>query len=93
MLRFANAAVTVKAVAPAVSSTSDGATDRWTAGSRSLSVRVTRVPSTVRSENVPETEIVSLSSTSVSSVGVSVNVPVALVCPEGMGMSKSATDA
>ena len=88
-----NCAVTVTVVAAALSATLDGLTDRLTAGAPSLSVIVTLVPFTVRSVVVPSTPIVSLPSIRVSSVGFSSNVPVPLVRPFVIVMSKPLTAA
>ena len=59
----------------------------------SSSVSVTLVPFTVSTPDVPATVIASAPSISVSSVGVSVNVPVPLVLPAVMVMSKPVTAA
>ena len=86
-----NCAVTVTFVAEASSSTLDGFTVRPMAGGVSSSVSARLVPFTVRSAFVPDTVTVSLPSTSVSLVGVSVNVPVPLVLPAAMVTSKPVT--
>ena len=85
-------AVTVIDVPDAFSSTLDGEMDTEKFGvSSSVSFGV--APWTVRSVEVPATVKVSSPSTRVSAVGVSVNVPVPLVCPAVIVMSKPVTAA
>ena len=88
-----NCAVTVTVVAEASSERLDGAADRLIAGAGSSSVIVTSVPFTVSPVEVPSTLMLSLPSTSVSLVGVSVNVAVPLVSPLPRVRSKPATAA
>ena len=80
-LLSANAAVTVTVVAPASSPTEDGFTDRFTTVSSSVNVtvvpRVTKFLLTLSTDS----EIVSLLSRTLSSMGVRVNVSVPLVWP------------
>ena len=87
-----NWAVTVTVVAGSSSATLDGLAVRLTDGGSSSSAIVTLAPFTVRSD-VPPTLMVSLPSTSVSFVGVRVNVAVPLVWPAAMVMSKAVTAA
>ena len=84
-------AVTVTVVADASSFTLDGATVRVTTESSSASVSV--VPVTVECALVPATPMVSSPSTVVSSVGVSVNVPVPVVAFAASEIVKSVTAA
>ena len=93
MLLFENCAVTVTVVPDALSDTLDGFADRLIAGAPSLSVIVTPASFTVSPLEVPSTLMLSLPSTSVSSTGVSVNVPVALLLPAAMVTSKPVTAA
>ena len=86
-----NVAVTVTVVAPALSDTLCGFTDRLMAGAPSSSVRVMLVPLTVRVVCVPDTVMVSLPSTRVSCVGVRVKVAVPLLLPLAMVTSKAVT--
>ena len=86
------AAFTVTLVAESPSSTLDGlAVSVIAVASSSASVRL--VPFTVRSAFVPETVMVSSPSTTVSSVGVSVNVAVPLLLPAAMLTLKPVTAA
>ena len=93
MLVLEKAAVTVTVVASAVSATLDGFTDRLIAGASSSSLSVRLVPLTDRPVELPATEMCSSPSTSVSSVGVSVNVAVPLLLPAAMVTSKPVTAA
>ena len=88
-----NCAVTVTVVAGSSSATLDGSADRFMARLVAVapSVRVRLVPFTVRPAAVPSTPIVSLPSISVSSIGVRVKVPVPLVSPAVIVMSKLET--
>ena len=86
------AAVTVTAVASALSETLDGL-NRRVMSVLSSSVRVTLVLLIVRPVAVPSTLRVSSPSTMVSLVGVRVKVALPLVWPFVMVMSKSATVA
>ena len=88
-----NAAVTVTVVPEAPSLTPDGLTDRFTSGAPSSSVSVNAVPFTVRFPARPARSMVSLPSTAMSWIGRSENVPVRLVAPAGMVMSKLDTAA
>ena len=90
---FENAAVTVTDVPDAPSLTLDGLRLRFTAGAVSSSLSVRSAPFTVTPVALPATPIVSLPSTTVSCVGVSVNVPVLLVVPLVIVMSKFETAA
>ena len=90
---FENVAVTVTCVPDAPSPTLDGLSDRFTSGAVSSSVNVRSAPFTVSPVAVPATPIVSLPSTSVSWVGVRVNVAVPLVVPFVIVRSKSETAA
>ena len=90
----ANAAVTVTVVAPSPSPTLDGLAERFTAGAPSSSVSVrAEAALTVRSAAVPAMPTVSLPSTTLSSVGVSVNVAVPLVPPAAIVTATSETSA
>ena len=93
MLPLENAAVTVTCVAPSPSPTLDGFSVRLTSGAASSSVRVRSAPFTVSPVAVPATPTVSFPSTSVSWVGVRVNVAVPLVVPFVIVTSKSDTAA
>ena len=62
-------------------------------GGSSLSVRISWVLLTVSVVFVPDTVMASTPSTSVSSVGVRVKVPVPPLAPAAMVMVKSATSA
>ena len=75
------------------SPTLDGFNVRFTAGAVSSSVSVRSAPFTVRPVALPATPIVSSPSTTVSCVGVSVNVAVPLVWPFVMVRSKFDTAA
>ena len=88
-----NCAVTVTEVAAALSATLDGLTDKLTAGASSSSVSVMLAPLTDRSVELPSTEMRSSPSTSVSSVGVRVNVATPLELPAEMVTSKPVTAA
>ena len=85
-------AVTVTVSLALLSLTDDGLADRVMAWVSS-SVSVTVVPVTVELGLVPATPMVSLPSTTVSWVGVRVNVPVPLVALAAMVTVKSATVA
>ena len=94
MLLFENVAVT--SVASSASPTLAGCTDRLTSGAVSSSIRVRLTPSTgftVRSAFVPDTVMVSLTSTKVSLVGVRVKVALPLLLPASMVTSKPVTAA
>ena len=93
VLLLENVAVTVTVVPEAPSDTLAGFVDRLTDGALSSSMIVTVSPVTVRPLDVPDTVAVSSPSTSVSCFGVKMNVPVALVSPAAMVMSRSATAA
>ena len=88
---FENSALTVTSVADAPSPMLDGLSVRLTDGATSSSVSVTVVPVTVVLRLVADTPIVSLPSTTVSWVGVSVNLPVALVPFAAIVIMKSST--
>ena len=88
-----SAAVTVTVVSASPSLTLDGLTDRFTSGAPSSSVSVNAAPFTVRLPAPPATSMVSLPSTAASWIGVSVKVPVPLVAPCTMVMSKFGTAA
>ena len=85
-------AVTVTVAAPSPSETLAGSASSVISVASS-SVKVRLVPFTLRSAFVPDTEMVSLPSTSVSSLGVRVNVAVPLAWPAAMVMSKPVTAA
>ena len=89
----ANAAVTVTVVAPSPSPTLDGSSDRFTAGVWSSSASVTTAGTTDNWGAPAPIWMVSSPSTSVSCVGVSVNVAVPLVSPAAIVTSKSETAA
>ena len=84
------AAVTVTVVAPSPSPTFDGLADRVIAV-LSLSSMVTVVLLTDVQSDVPDNVRVSSSSTSLSSVGVRVKVPVAELLLCGMSIPKTST--
>ena len=91
-------AVTVTRVAPALSGSLSGSVSRKGLMSRmilgsSLSSMVTSVAFTVSPVEVPDRVSVSSPSMMLSSVGVRVKVPVALVCPAVILMSKGFTAA
>ena len=93
MFALENAAVTVTCVPDASSLTLDGLSDRFTVGAVSSSVSVRSAPFTVSPVALPDTPTVSSPSTSVSCVGVRVNVAVPLVSPSSIVSSKSVTAA
>ena len=93
VLLFEKAAVTVTTLAPAPSLTLAGFTLRSTAGAVSSSVSVSVAEFTVSPGRLPDTVMLSSFSTSVSCVGVSVNVPVPLLPPAAIVIVKSATDS
>ena len=89
-------AVTVTFCLPPFSLTEPGETDNLapnhhSALTSSLSVSVSVVPVTVRPDALPEIEIVSLPSISVSSIGVSLNAPVPVVPPAGISSARLTT--
>ena len=89
-------AVTVTSCEPPFSDTEPGERDNLapyhhSAVTSSLSVSSNEVPVTLRPEALPEIEIVSFPSTSVSSIGVSLNAPVPAVPPAGISRASSAT--
>ena len=92
VLLFEKAAVTVTTLAPAPSLTLAGFTLRFTAdGTVSSSVSVSVAELTVSSVLLPDNVMLSSPSTSVSSSGSSLNVPVALVWPDPILIERSAS--
>ena len=89
-------AVTVTSCLPPFSDTEPGETDNLapyhhSAVTSSLSASVNEVPVTLRPDALPEIEIVSLPSISVSSIGVSLKAPVPVVPPAGISSVRSVT--
>ena len=88
-----NDAVTVTGVAPAPSRTRSGSTDNVIdAGGSSSSTRISAAART-SSDDVPRTSIRSSISSTASSSGVTVNVPVPCAAPAEIVTSNAATDA
>ena len=85
--------VAVTVLVSPLSEIDDGLSTSDTVGAPSSSVMVTAVPFTVSPAVVPVTESVSSPSSTLSSVGVSVNVAVPLVESAGIVIVKSATAA